>query len=151
MNLNDLEKGHKMEIKSKYSKKERVKLTFPENGRTKQEFREQCNINKIMDRFYKRGVLPEMIKKNPQYGDFSNATDYQNSLHLVMKAQEQFQALSSKVRSQFDNDPQKFLEFAENPENKEKMAELDLLKPEVVEAMKAAKLPKNETKENDKK
>ena len=38
-----------------------------------------------------------------------------------------FDDLPAKVRREFDNDPFKFLEFVEDPENVERMAELGLV------------------------
>lgn len=71
-------------------------------------------------------MLPSLIKENPKYGDFANPLSYQESLNLVIHAQEQFNSLSSRVRERFANDPQKFLEFTSNPENAEEMVKLGL-------------------------
>ena len=67
-----------------------------------------------------------MISQNARYGDFSQVTDYQNSLNVVKHAQDQFAALSSTVRKRFDNDPAKFLEFATDPSNLSEMVSLGL-------------------------
>lgn len=93
---------------------------------THQSFRDECDINNIMSRFEKTGVLPEMIKSNPQYGDFSELPSYQDSLHIVLKAEEQFSALSASVRKRFHNDPSEFLDFVNDPSNVDEMVKLGL-------------------------
>lgn len=107
--------------------------------RTKQAFRDDCDINNIMRRYEKTGVLPDIIKTNPQYGDFSEASDYQTALNTVMKAQEQFSALPSKVRERFANDPENFLAFVSDASNKEEMAKMGLLAPAAAAAILAPK------------
>lgn len=104
----------------------RVQIAFPDQGRTKQSFKDECDINNILSRFNKTGQLPELIKSNPQYGDFSSVNDYQDSLNLVLHAQAQFAALSSRVRERFNNDPARFLEFTSNPKNAQEMIDLGL-------------------------
>ena len=43
-----------------------------------------------------------------------------------MLAQEQFAALDAAVRSRFDNDPAKFLEFTADPANADEMVKMGL-------------------------
>lgn len=112
----------------KYVRKN-VKLVFTKPSMTKQSHKEECDINFVMRRFEKTGQLPDMIRADARYGDFSNVPDYQESLNVVFHAQEQFAALSAKVRARFDNDPSKFLEFASNPKNSMEMVKLGLSKP----------------------
>lgn len=97
-------------------------------GRTKQSFKDECNINNIMKKFQTTGQLPEMIKSNPRYGDFSEPLTYQEAQNVVVMANEQFANLSAKVRERFGNDPQKFLEFCHDPENGIEMVKLGLAK-----------------------
>lgn len=127
-----------MEIRNRFTVIPRKPFYTKGPSKTKQEFRDECNINKIMERYHKNGILPDMIKENPIYGDFSEAKSYQESLDIVLKAEEQFRSLSADIRDRFNQDPAKFLEFTNDEKNKEEMAKMGLLKPEVVEAMKKA-------------
>ena len=96
-------------------------------GKTVQSSKDECDVNTIIKRAIKAGgLLPDMISQNARYGDFSQVTDYQNSLNVVKHAQDQFNALSSTVRKRFDNDPAKFLDFATNPSNLSEMVTLGL-------------------------
>lgn len=95
-------------------------------GRTKQSFRDDCDINNILKKYNKTGQLPGLIKTNPQYGDFSEVGTYQDALAVVLHAQSQFEGLPSAVRARFSNDPASFLAFATNPQNGEEMVRMGL-------------------------
>ncbi|WNK15022.1 MAG: internal scaffolding protein [Microvirus sp.] len=103
-----------------------------EEDRTKQSFRDECDINRIMARYAKSGVLPDLIRGNPQYGDFSSVADYQSALNIVVLAEEQFASLDGQVRARFGNDPACFLSFCSDPANRSELARMGLLKPELV-------------------
>ena len=107
-----------------------------EEGRTKQSFTDDCDINKILERFSRTGQLPE--SKPKQYGDFTNVPDYVTAFNIVSKAQEQFYGLDAKVRAKFDNDPESFLEFATKPSNIDEMVKLGLATKSAVAAPVAA-------------
>lgn len=110
-----------MKIKSRFDLGERKPgiVTPPGGSRAKQAFKAECDINRIMDRYKKTGQLPDLISREPRYGDFSEVPDYLGALEVVRKAQEQFMALPAKVRSRFDNDPAKMLEFVEGADEKD--------------------------------
>lgn len=107
-------------------------LTFPDPQKypmekvTKQSFKDECDINVIVKRYRTTGILPEIIKQNPQYGEFADVPSYQEAQEIYLKANEQFMSLNSHVRDRFGHDPGKFLEFATNPKNAEEMIKLGL-------------------------
>lgn len=111
-----------------------AKLVFAGPSRTKQSFRDECDINNILRKFNVTGQLP-IGSVQPQYGDFSGITDYQSALNAVMAAQDSFLALPAKVRAKFDNDPALFVEFASNEANKDEMKALGLLREETAQAV----------------
>lgn len=111
---------------TRYGTQRKVAIKFADVSRTKQSFKDETDINNILKQYQKTGILPDMIKQNPQYGDFANPMDYQESLNLVLFAQQQFASLSSHVRERFNNDPAKFLEFTSNDKNAEEMVRLGL-------------------------
>jgi len=106
----------------------KVKVINPVGGQTatKQSFKDECDINSIMRKYRTTGVLPAVVKSNPQYGDFSDVPSFQAAIALVSKAEEQFNMLSAHVRKEFDYDPAKFLAFATDPANAERMVSMGL-------------------------
>lgn len=101
-------------------------LKCPEPGRTKQSEKDSCDINIITKRYEKTGSLPEMIQREPRYGDFSNVPTFQEALEVVSLAEEQFAALDAHIRTRFGNDPAQFLAFATDKSNLEEMVKLGL-------------------------
>lgn len=95
-------------------------------GLTKQADKDSCDVNKILERFERTGMLPDMIRSDARYGDFSTVPTYQEACDIVLKAQEQFEALSAHVRDRFSNDPARMLEFCSDPRNAEEMVKLGL-------------------------
>jgi len=104
-------------------RKHSIKFTQP--TLTQQHSKDQVDINNIMKRYIKTGVLDHVAKYQPQYRD-NNATDYQESMNIVIKADEMFSELPSQARKHFDNDPAAFLDFVQDPANHHKLHELGL-------------------------
>lgn len=118
---------HIKKIISAYSLKERVEVQFTTKGRTKQSFKDECDINKIMARFIKTRTLDFQQTMQPRYGD-STGRDYQAAMFTVAAANGLFAAMPSHLRSRFDNDPAKFLDFVGDKRNRAEAEDLGLLK-----------------------
>lgn len=104
----------------------RHKKTFSLPSRAKQSFADECNINNIMAKFNKTGILEHENKQTPQYGDLMPFDDYHQALTQTIEAQEAFDDLPSAIRTKFNNDPGEFLQFVENPENADELVDLGL-------------------------
>lgn len=108
----------------------RVLKEFKGPSRTKQSFRDQCDVNSVLQRFRKvNGVDYLNVYKEASggsYGDFSAVGDYRSALDAVRRADEAFMALPSNIRARFYNDPGEFLGFCENPANFDEMVRLGL-------------------------
>lgn len=105
----------------------------PAEGMTRQEFAEEADINNLMARFEKTGQLPSNVGMNaPQYLDVSEVPDLMTALQVVEAAKAAFMTLPARTRAEFENDPMKFVAFAENPENLEQMRKWGLAEPEKV-------------------
>lgn len=106
--------------------------------KAQQQFREECDINTIMERFGRTGELIAPIRM-PQYGDFDGINDYHSAMNAIVEAQSSFEQLPAKVRARFSNDPAEFLEFCFNEENRDEAIRLGL-----VEAVVQAPAPVSE-------
>jgi phage internal scaffolding protein len=93
-----------------------------------QQFREECDINTIMERFGRTGELIAPVRM-PQYGDFDGVNDYHSAMNAIVEAQSAFESLPAKVRARFSNDPAEFLEFCFNEENRDEAIRLGLVEP----------------------
>lgn len=99
---------------------------------TKQSFRDECDINTIMRRYERTGVLDHLSMQVPQFGEYMGSMSYQESLNAILYAQSQFAELSAEIRDRFANDPVKLLEFMEDPSNRAEAVKLGLVQPEVI-------------------
>lgn len=104
---------------------------------TKQEFKNECDINRIMAKYKVTGVLPEGMGVG-RYGDFTGVEDFQHAQEILIQAETQFAALPSDVRDRFDNSPLRLLEFVADRKNLEEAKKLGLLKDEAVAVPPAA-------------
>ena len=98
---------------------------------TQQQFKEEADINTIVDRFMKSGVLPTPVNM-PQYIDYEGVFDYQTAMNAVRSADEQFMRMDAKLRARFNNSPQEFLAFFADPANTEEAIRLGLAVPQAV-------------------
>lgn len=106
-------------------------LSCPEDSLAIQSAAEEADINTIVRRFGLTGQLPSDVRA-PQYGDFTEVTDYQTAMNAVLEAEASFMAMPADVRSRFENDPGRFVDFCSNPDNRDEMKKLGLLVPEKV-------------------
>lgn len=101
------------------------------DGKTQQNFKDECDINTIVNNFLKTGEMPDNVKL-PQYIDYEGVFDFRTAMEAMMQAEEAFMEIPAQVRAQFNNSPQEYLEFVTNPNNKEQLKTMGLLKPEPV-------------------
>jgi phage internal scaffolding protein len=106
-----------------------------EPSRTQQQFAEEADINNIIARYERTGILVDPLidrRGQPMYGDFSNIDSYFEAQLKVAQAKQLFEALPAKIRDRFGGDAGKLLAFVEDPENREEAIELGLIeKPEI--------------------
>ncbi|WNK13195.1 MAG: internal scaffolding protein [Microvirus sp.] len=87
---------------------------------TNQSDKDSTDINKIMERYEKTGLIPDALTglgRKPHYGDFSNVGNFHELQDTLAKVNQAFAVLPAPMRSQFGNDPQNLIEFLANPEN----------------------------------
>lgn len=108
-------------------------------SKTSQEFREDADINVLMARYVKTGVLPVHTDRQPFYVDADALPSFQTMQNVLIEAREAFMALPSRVRERFMNDPARFVEFATDEKNIDELRSMGLLSPEAVERLDAAK------------
>lgn len=96
-------------------------------ARTQQHFKEECDINGIMKKFERTGMLEHVNEFHGNYGDFTELpVSYHDAIDQVLAAQDMFMTVPAKVRALFDNDPGQFLAFVDDPANADRLVELGL-------------------------
>jgi len=113
-------------VHKRYDPHERVKISFPEQGRTKQSFRDEANINTMLKKYKDTGYQPEPGTRKPLFGDFTQV-DFMQAQNDVAEIKSAFESLPSAIRSRFKNSPEMLINFVANPENEAEAVELGLL------------------------
>jgi len=106
-------------------------LKCEDDSLTQQQFKDESDINTIVDRFMKSGVLPTPVNM-PQYVDYEGVFDFQTAMNAVRQADENFMRMDAKTRARFNNSPQEFLSFFADPANTEEAIRLGLAIPQAV-------------------
>lgn len=117
-----------------------VKLIFDSTdprsvSKTEQSHKNECNINKIIARAEKTGMLPVNMNRG-MFGDFSSV-DFLDMNIKIAKAREAFMSLPVDIRSRFSNDVSVLLDFIDNPANADEARRLQLLPPLSAAELKA--------------
>lgn len=115
-------------------------LACEEPSLAQQHFKDECDINTILEKFNITGLLPES-PLSPRYGDFTGIGDYHTAMNRVMAAKDEFMTLPAQIRARFNNDPAQLIEFLENSDNRKEAEELGLVEPAAAEVVEAAKTP----------
>jgi phage internal scaffolding protein len=105
-----------------------VETVNSEPTMTQVQFQAECDVNNIMAQ-YIHNPDPHIFERNGrgQYGDFTSAEDFHQTMEKVTKARESFDSLDAQLRFRFGNDPGQLLSFLNNPQNKEEAIKLGLV------------------------
>lgn len=94
--------------------------------KTRQSEAAACDINNIMARYKKTGVIP-VVDRPVLYQDVAEIGDFRSVLDRVDRANKMFMKLPAKVRAEFGNDVATFLDFTSDPANRDQMVEMGLI------------------------
>lgn len=97
--------------------------------KTRQSQADEADINKLVARYGLGGAFPAPARL-PEYQDFDDIFDFQSAMDTLNAAEKTFQSIPAKLRARFENNPQKFLEFVTDPENKDELVKLGLRNPD---------------------
>ena len=132
-----------MKARSRRSALPRVQLECQDSSLTHQSFKENCDINNILKKYESTGLVEHLNNHNGNYGNFLDAPSYQEALNHVINTEHMFNSVPANIRAKFNNDPAQFLEFVQNPDNKEELISLGLAKSD----KEAGVLPQNQPEE----
>lgn len=119
----------KRRIRKPYDPSVPVRFETTGPSLAKQSMAAACDINNIMARYEKTGIVEHVARFGGRYEDVSEIGDYQSSLNTVMLANELFGDLPAVIRARFNNDPAAYLEFVSNPANEAELREMGILPP----------------------
>lgn len=125
-----------MKFFTRYSPGQSPSVEFNLPSLTDQSQKDECDINRILQRYRETGYLTDPLHpatRKPIFGDFTDIPDYQAALDLIAKADDAFMQLPAKIRDRFSNNPQEIFDFLNDEKNRDEAVKLGLIdsKPEV--------------------
>lgn len=99
-----------------------VRRTQPKckGGVTEQHHKAACDINKIMAKYQKTGVIEHINNHAERYGNVSGA-DFKTAQDLIAEQTSVFYELPAYARDAFDNDPANYLDLVMTDEGIEEL------------------------------
>lgn len=85
-----------------------------------------CDIANIMRKHSAGDMLAHVKNVKLQFGDFTEINEYDDALNTIAKSREAFEALPSKVREAFGNNPGLFVEAVTDPSRRDDLVRLGL-------------------------
>ena len=95
-------------------------------GLTEQAHKKETDINFILKDYARTGFIRHAKEHEGKYDDIS-VQDFNEAMFVVSEAQNMFNELPADWRNEFNNNPAQFLDFVQNPNNKDKMEEMGIL------------------------
>lgn len=119
-------------FRSAYGSKPRVTFETTGHCQVQQSHKDDCDINRIVDKYHRTGTIDHLSNREALYGDFTGVTDFQTAVIAVQDATDAFNELPSDVRKKFDNDPSKLIEALSDPSRRSEFVKLGLIDAETI-------------------
>lgn len=105
----------------------RVRIFNEDPSLTAQEYGPDTDINNIMAKYKKTGVINHLRTKEASYADMSEVSDLLGASIKMQEAKEKFAQLPSEVRKKFADNPQNMIDYLGDPNNLEDAEKLGLV------------------------
>lgn len=92
-------------------------------SKTKQAAKGETDIPTILARHVKAETLDHLTRYQGEYGQFANI-DLMQARQIVDRGDEIFQRVPAEIRREFDNNPQRFFAYVNDPANADKLDKL---------------------------
>lgn len=107
--------------------RKRYPIVFDQPSLTKQSFKDECDVNFILAKYERTGLVDHISRFQGDYSDVTDTVDLHTALNIVRDANDAFASLPSNIRKRFNNDPAHFMDFVSDPENRDEMISLGLI------------------------
>lgn len=119
-----------MEFASRNKGHIKVAQKFSGKSRTEQHHKKECDINQIVKKYDKTGLLNHVNSMDGIPDDMLTISglDYKQAMDLMLSADKSFAALPSDIRNRFQNDPGKLIQFVQDESNYDEALGMGLVK-----------------------
>lgn len=98
---------------------------------TDQSFKDECDTQKILEKYSDLGLPAPSAAVKAVYGDFTDLRNLQDHLNnaraMLQQAEEGFMQLDARTRRRFDNDVAKMVQWLGDEANREEAISLGLI------------------------
>jgi phage internal scaffolding protein len=112
-----------------YGERVKPKTETGDESPVQQHFKDEVDINNIMAKYIRTGIIDHVAAHGMHYGDFEDL-NYHEVMNRITAANQMFMDLPAKIRQRFNNDAGEFINFITNPDNLAEARELGLAEPE---------------------
>lgn len=95
-------------------------------GLTEQSHIPDCDMHRIMRQYEQTGLISHTARYKGTYQNYADAPTFQQAMDTVAAAQQMFETVPANIRAKFGNDPKLFLEFIQDKNNYQAIADLGL-------------------------
>jgi len=107
--------------------RKRVSVDFSEApSLTEQSHKDSCDIHYILRKSVKTGILEHVNANEGVYGTMPTGQEFHQHMNIIAAAETMFETVPSSIRNRFDNSPAKYLDYIQDPKNRDEMAEMGL-------------------------
>lgn len=135
-----------------YSSRPAILTRIATPSMTEQSHQESCDINNILDRYKKTGVVSDpSVFREQFYGDFADIPDMVGLYTARAKMVQWFEALPSGTRAAFENNPDKLIAAFKDPSKKDLLLQHGFLKKATPSSVGSPENPSDMTVSPEKK
>lgn len=104
-----------------------VGTAFEGETLTQQQYKDQCDVNKIMGKYINGAVINHVNTRTGVYADITSLpVDYLDAMNTIVQAQQSFDQLPAELRLKFNNDPGQMISFLKDESKIKESIELGL-------------------------
>lgn len=96
---------------------------YNKHGKTKQSYKDQCDINKLLERGAREGGLSHLQRHGARYADFADI-NWDSLQEQLAEGQQIFNELPAELKREFNQSPGEFFTYVTDPANAERLPEL---------------------------
>lgn len=100
--------------------REAVMLNTGEESSVQQQFKDETDVNNVIDRYLHTRNPAILERTKPNYG-FAEAVTYHEAMNVIVDTEAKFNSLPSNIRDHFNSDVMEFMEAMEKPDFEEVM------------------------------
>lgn len=94
------------------------------DGRTKQAFKDQTDINKLLVRAQQGDSISHLAKHGAMYGDFTDIDDLLTAHNRLERGNQIFRSLPGEIKREFNQSAREFFNYVNDPANADKLEDL---------------------------